>query len=119
MKQHPLIGHDILKGSKRHILQAASVIALQHHEKFDGSGYPSGLIGDDIHIYARIVAVADVFDALLHKRCYKEPWSVDKAIELMEKEKGKHFDPNIVDALLNKMEKILSINECYTSTDMT
>jgi response regulator RpfG family c-di-GMP phosphodiesterase len=119
MKKHPSIGYDILKGSKRHILQAAAVISLQHHEKFDGSGYPNGLTGDNIHIYARIVAVADVFDALLHKRCYKEPWPVEKALELMEKEKGKHFDPNIVDALLKKQEKLLSINAEYTSTDMT
>ncbi len=119
MKKHPEIGYEILKGSKRHILQAASIISLQHHEMFDGSGYPNGLIGNNIHVYARIVAVADVFDALIHKRCYKKPWSIDKAIEFMKKEKGKHFDPNIVDALLNKVDKLLSINAAYTSTDMT
>lgn len=119
MKQHPLIGYDILKGSKRDILKAASVIALQHHEKFDGSGYPNGVAGEDIHIYARIVAVADVFDALIHKRTYKDPWPVDKTLELMKSQKGKHFDPKIIDALLNKLDKLLSINEYYTSTDMT
>ena len=119
MKQHPLIGYEILKGSKRDILKAASVIALQHHEKFDGSGYPSGLIGDDIHIYARIVAVADVFDALIHKRSYKDPWPIDETLELMKSQKGNHFDPQIIDALFNKLEKLLSINEYYTSTDMT
>jgi response regulator RpfG family c-di-GMP phosphodiesterase len=119
MKQHPIIGYDILKGSNRHILQAAATISLQHHEKYDGSGYPSGLQGDAIHIYARIVAVADVFDALLHKRCYKEPWPVDIAIDLMKQEKGKHFDPTIVEALIKQLDQILSINDYYTSTDMT
>lgn len=119
MKQHPLIGYEILKGSKRDILQAASIIALQHHEKFDGSGYPSGLSGDDIHIYARIVAVADVFDALTHKRCYKEPWPIEKTLEAINKEKGKHFDPQIVDALIDNLPEVLSINEVYTSDDLT
>lgn len=119
MKQHPQIGYDILKGSKRDILQAASIIALQHHEKFDGSGYPNGLSGEDIHIYARIVAVADVFDALTHKRCYKEPWPIAKTLEAIKKEKGKHFDPTIVDALIDNLPEVLSINEQYTSDDLT
>lgn len=119
MKQHPQIGYEILNGSKRDILQAASIIALQHHEKFDGTGYPNGLVGEDIHIYARVVSVADVFDALMHKRCYKEPWTIDETIAFMKKERGHHFDPKIIDALLENFDEILSINNTYTSQDMT
>ena len=78
MKQHPTVGLSILDGSSRPILKAAAVIAHQHHEKFDGSGYPQGLKGHDIHLYARIVAVADVFDALSHKRCYKDAWPMEQ-----------------------------------------
>jgi response regulator RpfG family c-di-GMP phosphodiesterase len=78
MKQHPTVGLQILDGSQRPILKAAAVIAHQHHEKYDGSGYPQGLKGEDIHPYARIVAVADVFDALTHKRCYKEAWPIGR-----------------------------------------
>ena len=104
VKKHAEYGRDILKNSKRDILKAASIIALQHHEKYDGTGYPSGLKADEIHIYGRISAIADVFDALTHKRCYKDPWPLDKAIDLIKEERGKHFDPKLVDILLENIE---------------
>lgn len=117
MKQHADMGFDILAGSDRPILKAAAIIAQQHHEKYDGSGYPVGLKGDDIHIFARIVAVADVFDALIHRRCYKKPWPIDNILKLLEEERGKHFDPNVVEALLKRIDDILVINEQLTGED--
>lgn len=114
MRNHPQIGYDILKGSDRHILQAASIIALQHHEKYDGSGYPNGLAGEEIHVFARIIAVADVFDALLHRRCYKEPWPVEKVLELIQSESGRHFDPRVVAGLFSQLDEILRINALLT-----
>ncbi|RHW76358.1 HD domain-containing phosphohydrolase [Colwellia sp. RSH04] len=117
MKQHADMGFDILSGSDRPILKAAAIIAQQHHEKYDGTGYPLGLKGDAIHIYARIVAVADVFDALIHRRCYKEPWPVEDIVNLLKNERNKHFDPEVVDALLNKLDEILVLNEKLTNSD--
>lgn len=117
MKQHSELGFEILAGSERPILKAAAIIAQQHHEKFDGSGYPRGLKGEEIHIYARIVAVADVFDALIHRRCYKEPWPLDDILNLLNEEKGKHFDPQVIEALHNKLDDILKINSQLTKGD--
>ena len=96
MKQHPIIGHQIMANSERPILKAASIISLQHHEKFDGSGYPYGLSGKDIHIFASIVAIADVFDALVHKRCYKEAWPLSEVLAEMTRCSGSHFDPDLL-----------------------
>jgi response regulator RpfG family c-di-GMP phosphodiesterase len=110
MKQHPVVGLSILDGSTRPILKAAAVIAHQHHEKFDGSGYPQGLKGDDIHRYARIVAVADVFDALSHKRCYKEAWPNDDVITHLREVSGHHLDPQYVELLIANIDKALEIN---------
>lgn len=118
MKEHPQVGYDILKGSQRPILQSAAIISQQHHEKYDGSGYPNGICGENIHIFARIVAVADVFDALTHKRCYKEAWPIDKVISMMNDIKGSHLDPVIVEALLNKMDEALSINKKYQDRNL-
>ncbi len=109
MKTHSKIGYDILKNSKRDILKAASIVAHEHHEKFDGSGYPRGLKGEEIHIYGRISALADVFDALYHKRCYKEAWPLEDIIDLLKKEKGKHFDPILVDLILNNIDEYVRI----------
>lgn len=114
MKRHPSIGYDILKGSSRPILASAAIISQQHHEKFDGTGYPDGLKGEDIHIYARIVAVADVFDALTHKRCYKDPWPIEQVIDFFKQASGKHLDPKIVDALLANIDKAVDINNQFT-----
>jgi HD-GYP domain-containing protein (c-di-GMP phosphodiesterase class II) len=110
MKQHPTVGLQILDGSQRPILKAAAVIAHQHHEKFDGTGYPQGLRGQDIHPYARIVAVADVFDALSHARCYKEAWPAAKVTEHLREVAGHHLDPTYVDLLIQNMDKALAIN---------
>ena len=113
MKQHTDIGYQILHGSSRPILETAAIISQQHHEKFDGTGYPLGLKGENIHLFARIVAVADVFDALTHKRCYKTAWPIDKVVDMISTSSGGHFDPNVVDHLLNNIDLALAINEKY------
>jgi response regulator RpfG family c-di-GMP phosphodiesterase len=113
MQQHPTIGHDILKGSERPILEAAATIAHQHHEHYDGSGYPQGLIGEKIHEHARIVAVADVFDALTHVRCYKPAWSLQDVIDYMRASTGTHLDPRIVDVLFANLNAVLAVNAKY------
>ncbi len=110
MKQHPTVGLSILDGSSRPILKAAAVIAHQHHEKFDGSGYPQGLKGHDIHKYARIVAVADVFDALCHKRCYKDAWPVAQVVAHLREVAGHHLDPVYVELLIANIDKAVDIN---------
>ena len=109
MKKHTDIGRDILAHSKREVLQAASIIAYEHHERWDGEGYPQGLKGEEIHIYGRITAVADVFDALLHRRCYKEPWPIEEVVSYFEKEKEKHFDPNLVNILIKDLDTFKAI----------
>ena len=111
MKQHPSVGMSILAGSSRPILKAAAVIAHQHHEKYDGSGYPQGLKGEDIHPYARIVAVADVFDALSHKRCYKDAWPAEQVVGYLREAAGHHLDPYYVGLLIENIDKALAINE--------
>ncbi|MTW09484.1 DUF3369 domain-containing protein [Pseudoduganella eburnea] len=113
MKQHPTVGLSILDGSQRPILKAAAVIAHQHHEKFDGSGYPQGLKGADIHEYARIVAVADVFDALMHKRCYKDAWPVEQVVAHMREVAGQHLDPKYVELMVQNIDKALAINDRF------
>src|SRR5215468_6126552 len=113
MKTHPRIGYDILKGSPSKYLSMGALIALGHHEKFDGSGYPNGLHGEDIPIVARIVAVADVFDALVSKRPYKHAWSVEEGLAYLESQKGKHFDPRCVEAFMAGEEKVREIQREY------
>ena len=114
MKAHPSVGYDILHGSSRPILSSAAVISQQHHEKFDGSGYPDGKKGEEIHIFARIVAVADVFDALTHKRCYKEAWPIEQVTDYLNESSGSHLDPTIVTAMLSILDKAIEINNAYT-----
>jgi two-component system, response regulator RpfG len=106
MKTHTTVGYDILKDSPSPYLQTGALIALHHHEKFNGKGYPHGIAGNDIPIEARIVAVADVFDSLTNHRPYKNAWSLDEAIEYIKNERGKHLDPDCVDILLDKIDKI-------------
>jgi response regulator RpfG family c-di-GMP phosphodiesterase len=113
MKQHPAVGLSILDGSQRPILKAAAVIAHQHHEKYDGTGYPQGLKGEDIHPYARMVAVADVFDALSHKRCYKDAWPVEKVTEYLRESAGHHLDPRYVELLVRHMDEAVEINRSW------
>ncbi len=109
MKTHSSIGYEILKNSKNPYLQAGAIIAKHHHEKYDGSGYYSGLKGDEIHIYGRITAIADVFDALTSERPYKKPWSFEDTVEFLKKESAKHFDPKLVDLFILNIEKIKEI----------
>ena len=113
MKEHSIIGYNILKDSKRDILKAAAIVAKEHHEKYDGSGYPFGLKGEEIHIYGRITALADVFDALGSERCYKEVWEDEKIFQLFKDEKGKHFDPKLVDLFFDNLDKFLQIRGRY------
>lgn len=114
MKEHSMIGYNILKDSKRDILKAAAIVAKEHHEKYDGSGYPCGLKGEEIHIYGRITALADVFDALGSERCYKEVWKDEKIFQLFRDEKGKHFDPKLVDLFFDNIDKFIQIRERYS-----
>jgi two-component system response regulator RpfG len=113
MKNHPRIGYDILKGSPSKYLAMGAIIALGHHEKYDGSGYPTGMHGEDIPIVARIVAVADVFDALVSERPYKHAWTVDDGLAYLVSQKGKHFDSTCVDAFLANTDKVREIQSQY------
>jgi len=113
IKKHPYIGYNILKGSKREIMKAAAVIALQHHERWDGRGYPEGLSGENIHLYARLTAIADVFDALSHKRIYKDAWPQEQVIALMKNERGKHFDPHLIDLFLEDFQTYQDIIKTF------
>jgi len=113
MKQHPDVGMSILAGSQRPILRASAIIAHQHHEKFDGSGYPQGLKGDEIHPFARIVAVADVFDALIQKRCYKPAWPIEEVLAHLKQVAGSHLDPFYVDILIKNADAALVFNKRY------
>jgi len=113
MKQHTTIGFDILTKSHTPIFVMAAEIALRHHEKWDGTGYPAGLSGPDIPESARIVALADVFDALTSKRPYKQPWNISDAIVEIKKSSGQHFDPRLVDIFLNILSNILEIKNTF------
>ena len=109
MKTHTTLAHKVLKCSERNIIKAADIIAMQHHEKWDGTGYPVGLKGEDIHIYGRIVAVADVFDALTHKRVYKDSWTPEDATAYIQKNSGVQFDPILVDIFMEHVEEFVAL----------
>ncbi len=109
MKTHTTLANRFLKHSKRKFIKGASIIASQHHEKWDGSGYPEGLAGEDIHIFGRIVALADVFDALTHERHYKKAWTIEESVNYIKKEKGIHFDPLLVEILIDKIDEVTQI----------
>lgn len=111
MRKHPIIGYEILQNSPSKYLQMGGEIALAHHERFDGLGYPYQLKGNQIPISARIVAIADVLDALTTKRPYKEAWSIDKAYSYLESESGKHFDPDLIAATLSIRPILVKIFE--------
>ncbi len=113
MRQHASLGHELLKGSSSHLLQAGATIALGHHEKFDGSGYPQGLHGEDIPLFGRIVAVADVFDALTSERPYKKPWPLEDAAGYLREQRGLHFDPQCVDVFLAAWPQVLAIRQRF------
>jgi len=111
MKTHAIKGYEIFKDSTRPILQMAAVIAKEHHERWDGKGYPEGLKGQEIHIAGRIVILADIFDALTHKRVYKEAWSYDKALEYIKENSGMIFEPRIVDLFVKNFDKFQLIHQ--------
>jgi HD-GYP domain-containing protein (c-di-GMP phosphodiesterase class II) len=113
MQGHAEIGFDMLKSSKRNIMKMSAIIAQEHHEKYDGSGYPKGLKGEQISIVGRIVALADVFDALGSRRVYKDKWNIDTILEFIQNEKGKHFDPKIVDLFFENLDEILTIHNSH------
>lgn len=113
IRTHPAIGFEILKSSQRPMLKAAATISLHHHERYDGTGYPSGLKGEDIHVYGRLAAVADVFDALMSDRIYRPAWPVDQVVGHFKKERGQHFDPRMTDILLGNLDEFLSIRTAY------
>ena len=111
MKQHTLIGYDILKDSPSKYLQTGAIIALSHHEKFNGTGYPHQLGGHEIPLVARIVSVADAYDALTSERPYKKEWSVQKATDYINAQRGKFFDPECVDAFVEQLDNALRIKQ--------
>ena len=113
IKTHSKIGFDILKNSKRDILRAAAIISYTHHEKYDGTGYPNQIKGENIHIFGRITALADVFDALGSDRVYKKAWELDRILDLIKQESGKHFDPKLVDTFLNNLDQFLEIRDKF------
>jgi putative two-component system response regulator len=107
MKTHVTVGGRLLGGGKTPALRMAGQIALCHHERWDGTGYPFGMSGEDIPLVARVVALADVFDVLTHERPYKEAWPVDKSLDEVRRERGKHFDPDVVDAFMRLDHPVL------------
>jgi len=114
MKTHATLGGEMLEGGDEFpIIQAGRIIALQHHEKFDGSGYPAGLRGEEIHIFGRIVSVADVFDALYSERVYKRAFTLEETITMMQDKKGSHFDPVLVDLLVSNIDTFLEIRDRF------
>lgn len=113
MKTHAELGFNMLKNSSKHILEAAAIVAYEHHEKWDGSGYPRGLKEEEIHVYGRVTAVADVFDALSCDRVYKKAWPMDEVLTLFKEQKGKHFEPRLVDLLLKNIDKMNEIRLSY------
>nr|WP_321266500.1 HD domain-containing phosphohydrolase [uncultured Sulfurimonas sp.] len=109
MMHHTTLGSDMLSKSELPLFKVAAIVCIQHHEKYDGTGYPNGLKGEDIHIYGRIVAIADVFDALSFRRSYKDGWTQEKVLGYIKEMSGKHFDPKLVDIFFKNIEEFLKI----------
>ena len=116
MDSHAELGFNMIKNSDRALLKAAAIVAYQHHEKYDGTGYPQRLKGEDIHIYGRITAVADVFDALGSDRVYKKAWDDERIFKLFKEERGKQFDPHLIDLFFENLDKILEVRERFRDT---
>jgi HD-GYP domain-containing protein (c-di-GMP phosphodiesterase class II)/ribonuclease BN (tRNA processing enzyme) len=113
MNQHAELGYQMINNSSRSLLKSASIVAYEHHEKWDGTGYPRGLKGEEIHIYGRITALADVFDALGSDRVYKKAWDDEKIFQYLREERGKHFDPKVVDIFFENLDQILTIRNMF------
>lgn len=111
MQKHSQIGYDMLSKFKGKVMQMAAIVALEHHEKYNGLGYPNGLKGEQIHLFARIVALADVFDALASKRCYKDAWPIEEIEKYIVDKSGSHFDPKVVQAFLDSKDEIYKVRE--------
>jgi len=118
MKQHTVIGANLLSGSQSAVLQMGEVIALTHHEKWDGSGYPNRIAGGDIPLVGQICAIADVFDALSSRRCYKDPWPLDKTLKEIHSLTGKQFDPHLVDLFDELLPVIIDIQRTHTDIEI-
>jgi putative two-component system response regulator len=120
MKLHSTLGGKMLETDGNYpVIEAGRIIALQHHEKIDGTGYPHGLAGEDIHIHARIVSIADVFDALSSERVYKKAFSIEKTIEIIEEGSGTHFDAELVRVFVNNLDEFLKIKEAFPDEEET
>ena len=113
IETHAQLGYEMLKHSERKILKAAAIVALEHHEKWNGKGYPNGVAGEDIHIFGRISAIADVFDALACDRCYKKAWEFDRILKLFKEEHGEQFDPNLTDIFFQNVDTFRNIIETF------
>ncbi|WP_375748375.1 HD domain-containing phosphohydrolase [Vibrio sp. HN007] len=113
MQTHAKLGYNLLHNDEGDIMNLASVVALEHHERWDGKGYPDGKAGEEIHIFARITAIADVFDALRSRRCYKEAWPIESVIEYFKENRGTQFDPNLIDLFLDHIEEFKAIRVKY------
>lgn len=113
MKTHTLIGYEVFHKSQRALLKTAALIAYEHHERWDGTGYPRGLAGEDIHLFGRITAIADVFDALGSDRVYKKAWPLEKIIDYMSEQSGHQFDPFLVKLFLEHIEKFIAIRDQF------
>jgi two-component system response regulator RpfG len=116
MKKHVTIGYDILRDSPSTYLKTGAIVALRHHERYNGEGYPDGLKGEEIPLIARIVAVADVYDALVTERPYKKAWAMQQALDYLIAQKGKHFDPRCVDAFASRLDQVARVQEQYGDT---
>lgn len=113
MKKHPAIGAGIIGRHQHPLLETARIVALTHHEKWDGNGYPRGLSGEQIPLTGRIVAIADVFDALTSERPYKKAWPVEEAVVFLQQQAGSHFDPRLVDLFINALPEVLKVRAMY------
>ena len=111
IETHVQLGYDMMRDSTKPLLQMASIVAYEHHEKYNGKGYPQGLKGEEIHIYGRITAIADVFDALGSDRVYKSAWDDEKIFKLFREERGQHFDPKLIDIFFDNLDEFLKIRD--------
>jgi response regulator RpfG family c-di-GMP phosphodiesterase len=111
MQRHSELGYEMLKHSNRPLLNMAATVAYEHHEKYNGKGYPRGIKGEEINIYGRITALADVFDALGSHRCYKSAWEDEKIFRLFKEESGEHFDPILIDIFFEHLDEFLLIRD--------
>jgi len=116
METHATIGASLLSGSEAEIMRASETVAAMHHEKWNGKGYPNGIEGEKIHLHARIVALADVFDALSSKRCYKAAMPLEKVMAIVKEERGEHFDPQVVDAFMTVLDRALEVRDRFVDT---